>query len=154
MEWKDTIGIAQGMEQLSVCYFNPESLVESIVKGHGFHGNQEGPYSRSGALSSRVWVRCESLILQFSRPWQTHFSRVRVFDEAGNATPKLVHFQFPPTPPPPASLPPPPTCLTEMTVVIQELTIMLPTFCLSKSVLSLFGMRRNFGWYCCTSCSR
>ena len=50
---KDAIGIAQGMEQLSVCYFNPESLVECIVWGNGFHGNQAGPNPEQMVLDSR-----------------------------------------------------------------------------------------------------
>ena len=49
---KDAIGIAQGMEQLSVCYFNPESLVECIVWGNGFHGNQAEPNPEQMVLDS------------------------------------------------------------------------------------------------------
>jgi hypothetical protein len=87
-----------------------------------------------------VFVRFEPVILDGSQLWQTRISRVMVFDEAGNATPKLVHYQFPPTPPPPASLPPPPTWLTETTVVIRVSAIMLPSGC-SANVLKLFWRR-------------
>jgi hypothetical protein len=87
-----------------------------------------------------VFVRFEPVILDGSLLWQTRISRVMVFDEAGNATPKLVHYQFPPTPPPPASLPPPRTWLTETTVVIHESAIMSPSGC-SANVLKLFWMR-------------
>jgi hypothetical protein len=64
------------------------------------------------------------------------------FDEAGNATPKLVRYQFAPTPPTPASLPPPPTWLTETAAVIQESAIMLPSGCLANG-LKLFWRRQH-----------
>jgi len=44
----------------------------------------------------------------------------------------IVHYKFPPPPPPAASPPPPPTWLTEITVVIQELAIMLSACCFAN----------------------
>ena len=70
-----------------------------------------------------VWVRCDALINQFARPWQTHINRVRVFDKVGNAIPMIMHSQIPwsPQPPPPATPPPLPTWMTNSTVEIVEL---------------------------------
>ena len=118
-------------------YFNEESLLEGLVFGNGCHANQKEEIPQQRQMDNHWWpailscqiedpwvlVRCDALINQFARPRQTHISRLRVFDKAGNVSPMISHCRFPPSPPPPppATPPPFPTWLTETTVEIEEL---------------------------------
>jgi len=170
-------------------YFDPASLVEGVVFGSGHHGGQELPIELNRAVGNTwwpcilsnqvqipwIWVRCEPLILDGSRPWKTHISRVRVFDGAGNPIPIGTPS---PQPPPPATAPPPPAWLISSTVQIEELeeetastdavnesrketvttaaiadlVTPLPACCSFSRCFEVMTEESQWGWYCSLDC--
>ena len=147
-------------------YFEPSMLLEGVVYGDGQHSSQEAEIPQHMVLHSQwypaifsnrmegvlLWVRCEPLIVGNSRPWQTHISRLRLFDEAGNPVPLL---------PPPSYPPPPPWNQPPSTVVIEEevdeeptALMALPGCCRYSGCLAVMQEEVNvdWGWYCSLQC--
>jgi len=149
-------------------YFHPSMLMEGVVYGDGQHANQQSEIPQHMVLHSQwypaifsnrmegvlLWVRCEPLILGDSRPWQTHVSRLRLFDGAGNPIPLLPRFQ-----PPPPPYPPPTWNQPSSTVVIEEVEeptalMVLPGCCRYSGCLAVMHeeVDLNWGWYCSLQC--
>ena len=148
--------------------FGPSMLLEGVVYGDGQHANQQSEIPQHMVLhcqwypaifSTRMegvllWARCEPLIIANSHPWQTHVSRLRLFDGAGNPIPLLPRFQ-----PPPPPYPPPTWNQPSSTVVIEEVEeptalMVLPGCCRYSGCLAVMHeeVDLNWGWYCSLQC--
>ena len=149
-------------------YFHPSMLMEGVVYGDGQHANQQSEIPQHMVLHCHwypaifsnpmegvlLWARCEPLIIANSHPWQTHVSRLRLFDGAGNPIPLLPRFQ-----PPPPPYPPPTWNQPSSTVVIEEVEeptalMVLPGCCRYSGCLAVMHeeVDLNWGWYCSLQC--